>query len=245
MSFWDQLSSSTSSPTGSAVVEDPYARAVRLYEMELTNAAATAEARRGVAPNMGFDALTGSSFQLSPLDAFAQGPARGARAFGDTEADIQREVMAPALQFGDEVMEPFRRSNRGTARAPARPAAPIVRGSADSGYFTFDPISGKTTEIRPANVKAAKPDYTKAQEATIRNKYIDMKADQSKAMLARDRDAMAVSVQEMEMAYPWLVRKPPEFSPSIGDLRQSEQGSIPSARKMTWDSKQRKLVPAK
>lgn len=162
MSFWDELSSSTGSPTGTAITEDPFARAVRIYQMELENAQATAEARRNPAPNFGVDELTGSPFQLPALDARTPGPATGRRAFGDTEADIRREVIAPFEQFGDALMEPFQRSGRrGTERAtttrrePA-PRTPAVRGSATSGYFTVDPVSGKVTEVRPPSAKEAR-----------------------------------------------------------------------------------------
>lgn len=91
MAFWDELSSSTGSPTGSAIVEDPFARAVRIYQMELENAQAAAGARREdprfVAPGVNLD----------------------------SQEAIQREVIAPFEQFGNDLLAPFARSGRGGA----------------------------------------------------------------------------------------------------------------------------------
>lgn len=229
MAFWDELSSATGSPTGSAIVEDPFARAVRIYQMELANAQATAEARRNPAPNFGVDELTGSPFQLPALDARTPGPATGRRAFGDTEADIQREVIAPFEQFGDALMEPFQRgSRRGTERRAAAPRAPVVRGSAAGGYFTVDPVTGEAREIR-APIKAPPKPMTVGEKRDFYGSSTAMKELERQALAAEEAGAspeqlledFALLGQTPPYASIWAARMRPRVDRQQQELRAS------------------------
>lgn len=299
MAYWDELSSATGSPTGSAIVEDPFARAVRIYQMELANAEATAQARRNPAPNFGMDELTGTPFQLPQQDASMPGPATGRRAFGDTEADIQREVLAPFEQFGDALMEPFQRGGRRGNRAALDKSpgdswsGPINLGGGRIAQFSKTGERRIVNEGSLPNGKIAAPKMSEvdkhklasAERSISRAKTSLAKfatlPESSRAKLGASEAAEIAAgqavVDEILGRYSAPATPPasaPVFEPRprLGSTQffsspQDEadnfvpnglpvarggppqpvpdSASSPVPRRMVWDSKQRKLVPAK
>lgn len=111
-------------------------------------------------------------------------------------------------------------------------------GSAAAGYHQQDPKSGEVRQLVPP---VERPDSATRISPLDLEKYRAAQRVLS-GPIKTDKPAAQRIIDEIDRKYNGAGEEPNRgFNPTVGNLRLSESQSGP--RKMTWDSKQRKLVP--